>query len=110
MSSSNPNVPLTPLSNREIRELKSRAQKLNAVTRLGKGGLSPEFLVGVDRELAHHELIKVKLTELKDQRFEIADQIASRTNSHLIGVIGHVIVLFRPKPSETTTPPAPRPR
>lgn len=91
-------VPLEPLSNREIRELKARAQKLNAVTKFGKGGLSPEFLAGVDRELAHHELIKVKLTEQKDQRFELAEQIATRTGSHLLNVIGHVLILYRPKP------------
>jgi len=106
MSQSTPAVPLTPLTNREIRELKGRAQRLTAVTRLGKGGLSPEFIAGVDRELTHHGLIKVKLTELKDQRFEIADQIAAKTNCHLLGVIGHVIVLYRlkPEPAASTTP------
>lgn len=97
---------LTPLSNRETRELKARAQRLNAVTKLGKGGVSTEFITGVDRELAHHELIKVKLTEFKDQRFELAEQIATRTASHLVSVIGHVVVLYRPKPHpETATPP-----
>jgi len=98
---------LTPLSNRETRELKARAQRLNAVTKLGKGGISPEFITGVNRELTHHELIKVKLTEFKDQRFELAEQIAARTASHLVSVIGHVLVLYRPKPQpETATPSA----
>lgn len=109
MSQSTSATPLPPLSNREIRDLKSRAQKLHAVTKLGKGGLSPEFVAGVDRELTHHELIKVKLTELKDQRFELAEQIASRTGSHLVCVIGHVVVLYRPKPEgEGTAPTAAR--
>ena len=100
MRTSTPPAPvaLPPLSNREIRDLKGRAQRLNAVTKLGKGGMSDEFITGVDRELTHHGLIKVKLTELKEQRFEVAEQIAARTQCYLIGVIGHVVVLYRPKP------------
>lgn len=94
-----------PLSNREIRDLKARAQHLNAVTKLGRSGLSPEFLAAVDVELNHHGLIKIKLTEQKDQRYELADQIAQKTASQLICVIGHVIVIYRPK-RETETAPA----
>lgn len=97
-------TPLPPLSNREVRELKGRAQRLNAVTKLGKGGMSDEFISGVDRELTLHGLIKVKLTELKEQRFEVAEQIAARTHAYLIGVIGHVVVLYRPRPEGFAAP------
>ena len=92
-----PAAALPPLSNREVRELKSRSQRLTAVTKLGKSGLSPDFVAGVDRELAQHELIKVKLTELKDQRFELGKNLAALTRSHLVWVIGHVLVLYRQK-------------
>lgn len=109
MSPSTPTIPLPPLSNREVRELKGRAQRLNAVTKLGKGGMSAEFIAGVDRELTHHGLIKVKLTELKEQRFEIAEQIAGHTQAYLIGVIGHVVVLYRPKPEGAVTVATPPP-
>lgn len=104
-------TPPAPLSNRQIRDLKARAQRLNAVTKLGRAGLSADFIAGVDRELGHHELIKVKLTEFKDLRFDLAQQIAAQTRSHVIGVIGHVIILFRPKPVPETSPvpPAPAP-
>jgi RNA-binding protein len=83
----------------ELRKLRGRAQRLEAVTRLGKGGLSPEFLAGLDRELALHELVKVRLYELKDQRHEVGEQLAQKTGSHLVTVIGHVVVLYRPKPA-----------
>lgn len=106
-SGSIPAPVLPKLSNREVRELKGRAQRLDAVTRLGKGGVSDEFIAGVDRELARHGLIKVKLTELKEQRFEVADQMAARTQAYLIGVIGHVVVLYRPKPEVDPSTPAP---
>ena len=61
MSTTPSTTPPAPLSNREIRDLKARAQHLNAVTKLGKGGLSPEFLAAVDTELNHHGLIKIKI-------------------------------------------------
>lgn len=99
--------PPAPLSNREIRDLKARAQHLNAVTKLGKSGLSPEFLAAVDVELNHHGLIKIKLTEQKDQRHELADQIAQKTASQLICVIGHVIVIYRPKRETEPGPTTP---
>lgn len=87
-----------PLSKAEIRKLKSRAQLMEASVRLGKGGVSPAFISGLDRELALHELVKVRLADLKDQRHEIADEIARATSSQLVTVIGHVVVLYRPKP------------
>jgi RNA-binding protein len=89
------------LSGAEIRKLRSRAQLLEAVTRLGKGGVSPEFLAGLDRELTAHELVKVRLSELKDQRHEVGERLARETGSHLVTVIGHVVVLYRAKPAAT---------
>ncbi|MSU33486.1 MAG: YhbY family RNA-binding protein [Pedosphaera sp.] len=101
----NETVPISPpLSGAEIRKLKSRAQRIEAVTRLGKGGISPAFLTGLNRELELHELVKVRLFEMKDQRYEVADRLAQETGSTLVTVIGHVVVLFRasaPKPSVT---------
>lgn len=89
---------LRPLSKAEVRKLKGRAQVIDATVRLGKGGVSPAFLAGLDRELALHELVKIRLSDLKDQRHEVAVQLSKATSSHLVTVIGHVVVLFRPKP------------
>ena len=52
-----------------------------------------------DRELAAHELVKVRLSELKDQRHEVGERLARETGSHLVTVIGHVVVLYRAKPA-----------
>jgi len=89
-----------PLSKSEIRRLRARAQRLEATIRLGRGGLSPAFLAGLDRELTLHELVKVRLSDLKDQRHEIGDQLARESGSHRVTVIGHVVVLYRPKPPQ----------
>lgn len=95
--------PPAPLSSAELRKLKAQAQRLDASIKLGRAGLSPDFVAALDRELALHGLVKVKFTEFKDQRRELAREMAGRTHSHLIWVVGHVAVLFRRRPP---APPA----
>ena len=93
---------LTPLSNAELRKHKAAAQRLKAMLKMGRQGLSPPFLQSVDEALKHHPLIKVKFDEFKDQRKTLAPQLAEKTGSHLVILVGNVVVLFRPKPE----PPA----
>ena len=95
----NPSTNPPRLSGSELRRLRGEAQRIHAVTRLGKGGVSAEFLAGLDRELNLHGLVKVRLSELKDQRHESGERLARETGSHLVTVIGHVVVLYRPKPA-----------
>lgn len=97
-------VPMISLSQKEIRQLKARAQTMKAVLKVGKQGLSLEFLGALDEALKHNELLKVKFEEFKEQRHELAPQMAERSGSLLVTMIGHVVVLYRPKPAE----PSPR--
>jgi RNA-binding protein len=52
----------------------------------------------VDEALALHELIKIKFSEFKEQKKELAPQIAEKTSSHLVHQVGNVIVLYRQQP------------
>ena len=87
------------LKNPEIRKLKALAQKLEACLKVGKNGLSPAFIQGVREELARHELIKIKLSEFKEKRHELAPELAEKTESHLVMLVGNVFVLYRPNPA-----------
>jgi len=89
---------LPPLSNAEARKLKASAQQLKAMLKMGRQGLSPQFLSSVNEALNHHALIKVKFDDLKEQRKTLAPQLAEQTGSHLVTLVGNVAVLFRPKP------------
>ena len=90
---------LTPLLNPEIRKLKATAQRLKAGLKIGKAGLTPQFLQTVDQELRHHELIKIKFDDHKDEKKELAPVLAEKTSSHLIMRVGNVVVLYRKKPA-----------
>jgi RNA-binding protein len=91
---------MDPLSNSEIRSLKARAQRLKATLKIGKEGLSPKFLAALDAALHHHELLKVKFEHFKDQKKELAPELALKSGSHLVARVGNVAVLFRPKPAK----------
>ena len=79
------------LSNAETRQLK-------ATFKVGKHGLSPEFIRGLAAAFEHHEMIKVKFDEHKEEKKTLAPQLAEKTSSHLVWLIGNVAVLYRPKP------------
>lgn len=86
------------LTNSEKRDLKARAQKLEATVHLGRPGMSDQFLKTLDEALKRHELVKVKFADFKEEKKTLAPQIAEKTQSDLILRVGNVAVYFRRKP------------
>ena len=91
---------MVPLTNAQIRVFKAQAQRLTATLKVGKEGLSPQFLAALNDALKHHVLVKVKFDDFKEQKKELAPQLAEKSGSHLVTRVGNVAVLFRPKPVE----------
>ena len=89
------------LNNAQIRKLKGMAQRMEASLKVGKQGLSDGFIKTLNEELSRHELVKVKFAEFKEQRKELAPQLAERTQSHLVTLLGNVVVLYRQNPDES---------
>src|SRR6478752_1471623 len=87
------------LSNAEKRELKAKAQRLEAMVKVGHAGVSEAFLRTLDTALLQHELVKIKFTDFKEQKHELAPQIAEKSQSELIAQVGNVAVYFRRKPT-----------
>jgi RNA-binding protein len=92
------------LTNAQVRDLKAQAQKLKATMKVGKEGLSPQFLTALDEVLKHHALVKVKFDEFKEQKKVLAPQLAEKSGSHIVTRVGNVVVLYRPKPIEEKQP------
>ena len=90
------------LTNSEIRKLKAAAQPLNPILRIGKNGVTPQFIQSVEAAFASHELIKIKFEEFKDKKKTLARELATNTGSHLITVLGNVAVFYRTKPDTKT--------
>ena len=71
---------------------------MDATLKVGKAGLSESFLQSVREALVHRELIKVKFDEFKDQKKRLAPELAEKTESRLVTLIGNVAVLYRQHP------------
>ena len=94
------------MNSADIRKFKAAAQHLEPILRVGKAGLSEGFIQSVNEALSQHELVKIKFADFKDQKKELAPQLAEKTSSHLIMRVGNVMVLHRPPSApETSTEP-----
>ena len=94
-------MPTLLLTNAERKELKARAHPLNPVVMVGAAGLTPPVLQEIDRGLAAHELIKVRLAGgQRMDREQVAEDVAEALSCAVVQIIGHMLVLFRPAPEE----------
>ncbi len=83
------------LTSGQRKQLRSLAHHLSPVGYVGKNGLTEAVVAAVDEALEDHELIKVKFNDHKDEKREISADLAARTGSHLVGIIGNIAILFR---------------
>jgi RNA-binding protein len=86
------------LSNKQISKLRSLAQRLEPVVYVGKAGVTDDLLAAVEMALGNHELIKIKFTAFKEAKESLSTGMAARTQSELVWIIGHVVVLYRAQP------------
>ena len=76
--------------------LEKNAQPLNPLVQVGGAGVTEEQIKQISRLLGEHELIKVKFNEFKEEKRELSTQIAAKTSSTLVRIIGNVLILYRP--------------
>jgi len=89
---------LTP---RERARLKARAHALEPVVHIGHAGLTESVVSEVNRALAAHELIKVKIGAADRQaRADLGEAMCTRVDAALVGHVGKVFILWRPKPED----------
>jgi putative YhbY family RNA-binding protein len=84
-------------------ELRAQAHSLRPVVLIGDAGLGPAVLNEIDRNLASHELIKIRISAAPQAAratmlAEICDALAAAPVQH----IGKTLVVFRPRPEEPT--------
>lgn len=65
---------------------------------VGKSGITDHVVQAVDQAIEAHELIKVKFVDHKDEKDAICTEIAARTGSVLVGVLGNVATFYRRQP------------
>jgi RNA-binding protein len=92
-----------PLTAKDRARLKARAHALEPNVSVGNAGLTKAVLAEVERALAKHELIKVKIqVDDREQRKAIGDEIGAAADAAVVHRVGKVVILFRPKPDADT--------
>ncbi len=86
------------LTGRERKYLRGQAHSLNPLVRIGKQGLTEGALHEIAAALDVHELIKVHAPGTKEEKQDLAGRIEEGTGSAAVGMIGHVIILYREQP------------
>jgi RNA-binding protein len=90
------------LTAKDRSRLKARAHALEPNVSAGKDGATPAVIAEVNRALAKHELIKVKVqTDDRDLRRQIGDELAAGADAAVVHRVGKIVILFRPKPDES---------
>ena len=84
------------LSGKQKNHLRGLAHGTASIVQMGKSGLSNELLGEIDRHLAHHELVKVRVAcDDRDDFKDTARNIALRCSASIVQLIGHTAVLYR---------------
>jgi RNA-binding protein len=84
------------LTEKQRRYLRGLAHPLKPVILVGNAGVSAGVIAETQRALQDHELIKVRLPGLPREERDVAlADLALRTQSALVGRIGHVATLYR---------------
>jgi len=86
------------LSSSQRSYLRSQAHHLEPVVLIGKHGITDGTIESIDRVLETRELIKIKFREFKDEKLSLSEKITELTNSQIVGVIGHMVIIFRQNP------------
>ncbi len=88
------------LTGAQRKYLRGKAHSLSPVVQVGKQGITPDLIKAVNEALDFHELIKVKFVDFKEERKDLSREIAERTSSEAVGLIGNVAILYRQQPDE----------
>lgn len=85
------------LTGRQIRQLRSLANRLEATVTVGKAGIVDSVIHHADATLEKNELIKCSVLNTSGLETRDAAIALSRvTQSAVVQVIGHKFVLYRP--------------
>lgn len=94
---------LTPKQKRYLRAL---AHNLNPVVMTGSAGLTAAVLNEIEQSVAHHELIKIKLSGTdRAGRQQMSETICETLGAILVQSIGQMLVIYRPAKKPLITLP-----
>ncbi|MDQ5986879.1 MAG: RNA-binding protein YhbY [Syntrophus sp. SKADARSKE-3] len=86
------------LTGTQKKYLRGLAHDLKPLIQIGKGGLTDKVIAHIDQIFHDHELIKIKFNEFREEKKEVASEIATRTHCETVGIIGNISIFYREHP------------
>jgi RNA-binding protein len=81
------------------RHLRALAHPLQPLVQIGQSGVTDAVVEAAAQALSDHELIKVRMREPEDKH-SMAAELARRLGAHLVGLVGHTVILYRANPEK----------
>ena len=88
------------LNSRQKKILRAKAHDLKPIILVGKSGVTNGCIQSIDEVIESRELIKIKFLEHKDKKKDLSKTICDKTNSEIVGNIGHTVMIFRQNPEK----------
>ena len=90
------------MTSKDRAQLRSLANTIEPIFQIGKSGISDNLIKQVDDALESRELIKITVLETSpNDALELGNELANKTNSILVQVIGKKITLYRRKKKDS---------
>ncbi|WP_296827073.1 YhbY family RNA-binding protein [Treponema sp.] len=86
------------LNSKQRKVLTALSNPLEPLVIVGAGGVTEGLEKKTLECLEHHELIKVKFNEFKEEKLELSQKLADSCEAALVRVIGNVAILYKQNP------------
>ncbi|MDO6655015.1 ribosome assembly RNA-binding protein YhbY [Anaerobacillus sp. 1_MG-2023] len=84
------------LTGKQKRFLRAKANRLNPIFQVGKGGVNENMTKQIEEALEVRELIKVSILQNCDEdRNTVGGQLSTETGAELVQIIGNMVVLYK---------------
>jgi len=98
------------LTGTQKKYLRGLAHDLKPLIQIGKSGLADKVMAHIDQIFLDHELIKIKFNEFREEKKEMAVEIATRAHCEPVGIIGNIAIFYREHPDKEKRSALPMPK
>jgi RNA-binding protein len=79
---------------RTVKDVKRVGHGIKPTVHVGKEGITDTLIEEIVRQVKGRKVVKVRLlTSVEEDRKEVAEELAARSDSVLVDVVGHTVLL-----------------
>lgn len=83
------------MTSKKRKLLQREAHHLRPTVMVGKNGVTPSVTEALKEHLAHHELVKIKFIDYKDEKQELMDYLCRETEAEQVNILGNIGIAFK---------------